>query len=464
VITLDRREEAQYRLIVFRPNGTEILVSEESSQFTLPIISIPRYTRPAERIANALNLLLNVQSYCLFTVSQELDSKSGSRFAVASTISEKAILPEGFRWLAAHRIAREARLDPPAASLLRQILEGSEVEHESAMGFFARPGWLDEIMTWAEQQLSPMGLHLTREFTQLNASPTFSLLRLETNGPAVWLKAVGQPNVQEFFISRELARLVPKFVPKVIGARDDCKAWLTLEAQGTHPDENASAVVWERIATTLARLEIASVGRTLHLIHAGFKDSRLCTLCDLVSPFIDFVGALMERQPLEPPKPMSRAELQELGEQMRRSLSDFDNLSLPNVVVHFDFNPGNIIVSDNGCVFLDWAEAAIGPCFLTLQYFREHIRQLKPRDSAAESRAISGYVTAWAPFLEPASIRGALSLSPFLAVTAYALSGSGWQGQKLRSEHPAASHLRSLARRIKREADALPERTTTCPS
>jgi len=462
-MALHDQEREPYQLILFRMSSNEILLSDESSQIALPTISIPRYVRPAEWVVEALNRLLNIQGYCLFTTAQESESNCARRFAVASTLSDKSIPPGGFRWFAAQRLADEARLDAPTVAIVKQVLEGSQGENEFEKGFFARPGWLAEIMTWADEQISPFGFYLTRKFAQLNASPTFSLLRLETNGPAVWLKAVGQPNLQEFFISREVARLFPQFVPRIIGAREDCKAWLTLEVPGNHPDKESGATVWEGIAETLARLEIASLGRALHLINAGFRDSRLCTLGDLVAPFVDVVGALMERQPRDQPKPMSRTELQTLAAQMKESVFAFGNLSLPNVLVHLDFNPGNILVSDSGRVFLDWAEAAAGPCFLTLQYLREHIRQLQPRDSAAESRAISAYVKAWSAFLDPASVRGALSLSPLVALIVYALSGTEWRRENVRSEHRTASHLRSLARRMKKEVD-LAERAMACRS
>jgi len=62
-----------------------------------------------------------------------------------------------------------------------------------------------------------MGVRLTGKFRQLNASPTFSLIRLETNGVALWFKATGKPNEHELAIALSLARLFPRYVPRVLG-------------------------------------------------------------------------------------------------------------------------------------------------------------------------------------------------------------------------------------------------------
>jgi hypothetical protein len=456
-------EQAKFRIIVLRLSSSEILVSGEHSQVVLPVVSIQRHTRPAEQIVGALHRLLNLESYCLFTLAQQVVSNSVACYAVVSTVAQDAIPPTGFRWAAVDRLAEEAFIDAADYHSTKQMLQDlrGEATH-SASGFFARPGWLEEIMNWAQDQLSPAGLRLTRKFEQLNASPTFSLLRLATDGPAVWLKAVGEPNIREFFISQELARLFPEFVPGIFGARQDCKAWLTLDVEGRHPDADSTPKVWERAAGVLARLENSSAGLGLHLIDRGFKDIRTDTLRRLVRPFLEVMGALMECQPGYYPKPMSWKELEKLGEQTEEWLSDFDDLSLPNVVVHLDFNPGNIIVSETGCVFLDWAEAGIGPCFLTLQFLLEHLRKWKSHGSAEESAAISGYANAWLPFIGSESFADALLLAPFVAVTSYALGMRDWQCEKRRSDPLTASHLRSLTRRMKREADALSERKMAC--
>jgi hypothetical protein len=51
-------------------------------------------------------------------------------------------------------------------------------------GRFGRATWLRELIQWAEEQVTPLGVRLTGNFRQLNTSPTF-LIRLETNSLAL---------------------------------------------------------------------------------------------------------------------------------------------------------------------------------------------------------------------------------------------------------------------------------------
>ncbi len=117
---------------------------------------------------------------------------------------------------------------------------------------------------------------------------------------------------------------------------------------------------WTRLATTLGELQIASFGQTLHLLDAGCRDARVCTLLELVEPFLEVMADLMERQTKESPPALSRSELVALRMQLQDTLSEAANSEIPNAIGHLDFNPGNILVNPNGCTFLDWAEACAG--------------------------------------------------------------------------------------------------------
>jgi len=63
------------------------------------------------------------------------------------------------------------------------------------------------VVLLVQRAIEPYGLRLSGEFRQLNASPTFALLRLETTGQALWFKAVGEPNLREFPIPSPIETL-----------------------------------------------------------------------------------------------------------------------------------------------------------------------------------------------------------------------------------------------------------------
>jgi hypothetical protein len=55
-----------------------------------------------------------------------------------------------------------------------------------------------------------------------------------------------------------------------------------------------------------------------------------------------------------------------------------------------------------------------------------------------------------------------LQLSPLLAAFAYAASSNGWRDQEILDDSRRAGYLRSLTRRMNREANQLNERRSPC--
>jgi hypothetical protein len=255
-----------------------------------------------------------------------------------------------------------------------------------------------------------------------------------------------------------LTKLFPEFLPRILGIRDDWNAWLTTEVAGEHPDAEAGIETWNVAATMLAHLQIASLGKTLHLIEAGCRDLRVSVLRDLLDPFVDAISQLMEEQTINPPAPLTRRELRSLAEDIRSCLSYLSTSSIPNSLGHLDLNPQNMVVSKNRCVFLDWMEAYVGCPFFTLQYLIEHRRRLCGSDAVSEQAIIGSYKTLWESFAPLDEIETALQLAPLLAAFAYGVSALAGHDTGKPDDPQSATYLRSLVRRMKREAESLRER------
>src|SRR4029077_14190151 len=163
-------------------------------------------------------------------------------------------------------------------------------------GPFGRPGWLRELFIWAQGQLSPFGLHLSGNFQQFNASPTFSLIRLETKGPAAWFKATGEPNRHELPLTVSLTRLFPRNLPAILGIHPSWNGWLSKEASGATLDQFQDLSAWKMVAEDLDELQIASIGKDDEVLTAGCKDLRLPFLVDLIDRFIDRMAEFMAAQ------------------------------------------------------------------------------------------------------------------------------------------------------------------------
>jgi hypothetical protein len=441
----------RFRILLYRRNGNELLLERNAHGFALPDLRIPRYTRVAQQINEAISKDWRLQSFCLFPVG---DSNS-SAYAV-ELAGEVSTHPANMNWFPIDSLAQR---DFPEAQDFHAIDSATkrfdQYRNTGTAAPFGKFGWLRDLTEWVQPKAKRIGLHLTGNFQQFNASPTFSLVRFATNGPAVWFKAVGEPNRREYPITLALAQYFPAFVPHIIATRDDWNGWLSIEVEGTHPTEHSDIGVWTRVATTLAELQIASVGQTLHLLDTGCRDARICSLLERVESFLEVMAELMERQTKESPPPFSRNQLFALRMQLQDILSEAVNSEIPNAIGHLDFNPGNIVENHDHCVFLDWAEACAGHPFLTFQYLLERLRSHRQQDNSWETAITSTYLNHWRSFVSPSAITKSLSLSPLLAAFAYAACGDAWRDSALANRPEVASHFRSLTRRMKREAELL---------
>jgi hypothetical protein len=465
VESLPQPDREIYRGVVLGASGRELLVVASDRGLLLPWVDIPRDQRVAESLTRAMKTDWGCETICLFTphVASSAGRTSEVRYQ-AMECCRKTHDPRT-KWVLLSSLLRNDLANvADYAAVLQSAVECLAHVGGEAPGPFARIGWLTQLQEWVEEVVTPLGLHLSGRFCQLNASPCFSLIRLETNGPAIWFKAVGEPNPREFPITLTLSELFPKYLPPVLATRSAWQGWLAREVEGTSLGETGDAQHWKDAASALAQVQIASIGHQLHLLQCGARDLRISSLSNLVDPFLEAVGGIMERQVKVPPPVLTRSELLILGEQILDTLSIFLELGLPDALGHLDLNPGNIIASADGCVFLDWAEAYVGNPFLSFQYLLEHFRRTACADLRLEREIIASYAKGWRTILSADDIAEALRLAPMLAVFAYAAGTGMWADPGRLQDQKSAGFLRSLTRRLHRETSLAMEWRPPCLS
>src|SRR5260370_32046650 len=162
---------------------------------------------------------------------------------------------------------------------------------------------------------------------------------------------------------------------------------------------------------------------------------------------------LMKQQTKVPPAILSRKELSGLSATLKDALHCLAASRMPDTLGHSDFNPGNIIVGPQRCVFIDWAEAHVGHPFMTFEYFLAHLRKDYPHFVPFESDLRAVYSHIWNSIASPDQVAEAYLYSPLVAVYAYAVSSGAW-GDPERLKVPGfQGYLRSLTRRIKQESE-----------
>ena len=461
----EQSERQICRAIVLGREGTEVLLKIPGPGFAFPAVEVPRWERLAENLTAALKRDCGCDAVCLFSPnhsSEDRDS-NGKHYEVMECLREVGRKDETV-WKPIRSLTADSFQNEAEFRILEQCLHQLDRYKRDPSSPFARRGWLAELRRWTGEVIRPLGLELAGPFCQYNASPSFSLIRFETNGPAVWFKGVGDPNLREFAITLRLAELFPKFMPKILGAKPKWNGWLSREVEGTNLGETKDIASWEQAATLLARLQIESISECQSILVSGVHDLQCEGLLAAVDPFFDLIARLMEEQPKVPPAILSREELSLLKLRIKDALTLLEDLRIPDTLGHLDLNPWNIIVTEDGCVFLDWAEAYVGHPFLGSEYVIQHFRRSVAANATFESKLIQAYKAPWRELLPDEVICEALALTPMLAAFVFAVATDAW-GDKARLQDPkVAGYLRSLTRRMHREANLLTDRSALCPN
>lgn len=446
------QEMESWRILLFARNGVEMLLFRTFSGFRLPELQIPRWQRTAPNLNAEAKRVWQLDTVALFPLKiSPAGGSPGCKYHVMEVCRVEELTRIAPDCLMVSDLKEEAFADPRDFLAVQRAMRFEGVSSKESLEPFAEFGSFEKLCRWVRSQLQSAGLRWNGHFCQLQASPSFALIRFETDREAAWFKAVGPPNVHEFLITTTLSDRFPKYVPRILATHEACNGWLMREAEGTSLLQSADISNWQKAAVSLAELQIASVSRSDEILAAGARDLSSHRLKDQMDSFFDFAKRLMRQQTKTTPPPLPDATLCQLRRDLDRVLEQLRCLDIPDALGHLDCNPGNIIVSSSGCTFLDWAEACVGNPFLTFQYLLEFFRQTIPNDPEAERSLIAAYTLRWKSILDTEQIHNALKLIPAPAAFAHGTTIAARLRAQEIVEPKAAAWLRSVARRIQRE-------------
>src|SRR6266850_2770825 len=454
------RKTDSYRLIVFNRAGTEVLLEARALRYELPLVNIPKFTRPAQEITTLLRNLWHIPSVLLFSGVLEQDPER-VYFGVLEAQVRSCNLPEGMAWFPIHygisHLLKDKKLNALESAYVRTTnrMAGDDPEP------FSRFGWLSNLQDWVRTVIRPLGMDL-KDFQQLNGCETFTLIRFDTTQEPVWFKAVGKPNLQEFSITLALAKLFPEYVPSILAPHPTYHGWLMKDAGQSSLDELEDSHIWKSVVTALAALQIASIGKTADLLETGCRDLCITKLLALVDPFLDVVADLMRQQTKVPPPTLTREELSDLSATLKEALHCLAALRIPDTLGHGDLNPANIVVGPERCAFIDWAEGHIGHPFLTFEYLLAQLKKDYAQVAPFDSDFRACYSRVWRSVASPEQIAESYLFSPLVAVYAYAAGSELWRDPERLKIPGSKGYLRSLTRRMRQEADLMQRRRLEC--
>jgi hypothetical protein len=293
--TREPAEVDKHFVVVLGCNRAAVLLVPTTAGYSVPSVSIPQHVRPAEHLSHAVRERWGIKALCLFNLDAEGGEQGENRNQVMELCSPDCSHARGAEWVSFDRVP-ECRFSTAGESnVINALLQIVNDRSCSLLqGPFSRVGWFDAVCNWVEQVIEPLGLRLTDHYSQWNADPVVSLIRLETSGPAVWFKAVAHVSSHEYLITIMLGRLFPQYLPTLLGTKAEWHGWLAMEAAGQDLNSDLLAGRWIAAARALTQLQTQSMHKHLHLLQAGALDFRIGTLRDVVVPFTKSVWNLIQ--------------------------------------------------------------------------------------------------------------------------------------------------------------------------
>jgi hypothetical protein len=440
-------ETVEYRVALVNSSSLMLMSATSLGGYRLPRVRIPKYSRAAEKINEAICKEWRLRTLIL-TFLNTINTRPTC--VVAELIApQEAHAPQG---LAFEKIDRldESELDAEERTSLHSLIVGDV----SASGPFARLGWIPEAQEWIRETIHDHRVEFTDDIRQLNASATFALVRFPArDGTAYWLKATGAPNRHELGITSLLSKVCPEYLPPLLATRNDWNAWATREA-GETIDLPGSFIVFEEAVRSLADLQKRTIGYAHMLFNAGAADQRTFMLSSHVDEVMDYLAAAMDRQISTKVPRLTRRRLTELGSILLDALAKIEMLGIPDTLIHNDINAGNILLDGTRCVFIDWAETYVGNPFLALQLFSVMAADYAPQSERTswQQQFREVYRQRWLGDLSAAAIDEVYALVPLLSIYSHLYGRGDWLDSDRGYEPHFEGYARSLARYMDRAA------------
>jgi hypothetical protein len=442
-----------WRVLLLRQYASEFLVFEGESELSLPSVEIPADSRTAQALNAGIQARWGLNVYSLYAI-ELTDPCPTVRYHAAEVLQQDAEAPRSAKWVSVSD-ARHLRFGESSDSAAVQawIERLGTKKTNTSHSPFDKPGWFPNVREFVQGAIDNIPLRLAGPFLQCNASPSFSLIRFETDGDAVWFKAVGEPNAREFPLTVFLSSKLPSFTPRMLATRPLWNAWVMPDIAGVPLAQTEDPSAWCNAARDLARMQVASIEMTEDLLRCEPRDVRTRALLEQVKPFFALMQEWMERQTKTSPARLSRSEIEQLECDTRNALLALQLDGIPDTLGHLDLNPENVMTANGETVFLDWSEGCVGHPFLSFAHLLEYFLRTFGTNTRQESALIRAYLDVWEPLGLTATPETTLSTSAFLAIFAHAVSTDLWRDSLRMLEPATAGYYRSLARRMKRYRD-----------
>jgi len=442
-------ETFEFRVVLVDPTSYGLLALDTADGYRLPRVQIPRWLRPAQQLRKEIQATWGVRVMILDIVMAHRSS--------ASCVIAESLMPvtsSDFKAIVASQLL-PSELSEREYADLALLLNGKTKDP------FSHIGWIDHAIRWVES-VTDRKVTSRNEIEQYNAGGAFALVHFPmTGGWDYWLKATGEPNRHEPAVTKLLSELGGGYVPDVIAWRPEWNAVLISgEARGVQeiPQEPRRAFeLLEDAVESMAELQMMTEDHGLELLEAGAFDQGMDVLLKRAPELFDYLEEVAGLRASVKAPHLERRRIQEIRSIFEEICERSQILGIPETIVHGDMNPGNIITGRGHCQFIDWSEAYVGNCLVTLQHLL-----LLNRVEGADMRDFMNsvlklkYRDVWLASYDSALFEEGFAYMPLLGAVS-ALYGRGdWLTSAERNDPRRQVYARTLALHMDR-ALCMPE-------
>jgi hypothetical protein len=413
-------------LVIVNSSG-QVLARTETSTLSLPRVDMAP-GRIGISLTRAVREQLALEVFRLIT-----DNLPDRGHYLLRLQSYGVPLPWGYSWVQPSELIDEDDEELSRLSLL--VLRNDT---------FGQYGWYSEVQTWIVNQVSKLG-YSTLSLEQWNGNTGGVLLRVVTDGPQFWFKAVQDFNVREVSVAEVLSEKHPRVFPRVISTEPRWNAFLLEHIEGVELYECDDRSIWILVAELLADVQMDWVGASGPLLMAGAADLRPATMVARIPALLDHIDTAMLRQTKSPPNVLGRSEIDRLGRALQILCADVATLPFSEGLANADFSPHNALISSHGPVFIDWAEACVSLPLITGEYMWTRMVVEQPIHLHWQNDLRAAYFRRWAENYGARPVEKTVQILPMFSILAAAVFCVERQPGGSNNDDP---YLRSLARKL----------------
>ena len=226
------------------------------------------------------------------------------------------------------------------------------------------PSWRAGADEWLRAQAERLGLAPVGRIEQTHVQAWGTVLRAETAGDVVWLKATAPELRHEVGLTRLLAERAPHVSPQLLAA-DDERGLLLLADAGARlrelVGEERSLARWLDVLPLYAELQLALAPQAERLLALGVPDLRLPAL----APRLETLLRRLEHE--------DAARALALVPRVAELAEALAAHGLPDTAQHDDLHDAQVFFRDGRYRVLDWGDACVAHPYLSLSVALEGV-------------------------------------------------------------------------------------------